>query len=459
METAAAGRTTAEPTESSPTPVRLAPVREATLRPARTVARWGVRHGLPTLLLARGARGGDPLSRMMRDPALRDHPYEVQEQLRARGPLVPGALGMTTTSHAVAQEVLRSEQFGVGWDRAVAPRLVQWALRFGNDPDAAGVAEPPSMIVVDPPDHTRFRRLVSRAFTPRAIAAFEPLVQRTADTLADALERRDGVVDLVETYAAQLPVRVIADLLGVPAEKSPDFLRWGAAAAATLDVGIPFRRHLAAERAIRAMNDFLRGHFARLRREPGDDLVSRLVTLPEEALTERELLVTVGLLLGAGFETTLNLLGNAMVLLDRQRDAWAALRADPSGWGNAVEEVLRLDSPVQITGRTAKADVPLAGTTVPAGTRVILLLGAANRDPQVFPDPARFDPGRANAREHLAFSGGIHYCLGAGLARMEGVIGLRTLSERFPGLQATGRPVRRDLQALRGFERLPVTLW
>ncbi|HEX2075396.1 MAG TPA: cytochrome P450 [Geodermatophilus sp.] len=458
MQTAAAGRTTAEPTESFSAPVRLAPVREAALRPARTVARWGVRHGLPTVLLARGARGGDPLSRMIRDPGQRDDPYEVYEELRARGPLVAGALGVATTSHAVAQEVLRSEQFGVGWDRAVAPWLVQWALRFGDDPDAAGVAEPPSMIVVDPPDHTRFRRLVSRAFTPRAIAAFEPLVQRTADTLADALERRDGV-DLVETYAAQLPVRVIADLLGVPAEKSPDFLRWGAAAAATLDVGIPFRRHLAAERAIRAMNDFLRGHFARLRREPGDDLVSRLVTLPEEeALTDRELLVTVGLLLGAGFETTLNLLGNAVVLLDRHRDAWAGLRADPSGWENAVEELLRLDSPVQITGRSVKADVPLAGTTVPAGSRIILLLGAANRDPQVFPDPARFDPGRANAREHLAFSGGIHYCLGAGLARMEGVIGLRTLSERFPGLRVTGRPVRRDLQSLRGFERLPVTL-
>jgi cytochrome P450 len=164
------------------------------------------------------------------------------------------------------------------------------------------------------------------------------------------------------------------------------------------------------------------------------------------------------LLLGAGFETTVNLLGNAVVLLDAHRDQWAALRAAPEGWADAVEEVLRHDSPVQITGRTAKADVELAGQRLRAGTRVTLLLGAANRDPEVFADPARFDVTRANAREHLAFSGGIHYCLGAGLARLEGVVGLQALGERFPGLRVDGRPVRRNLQTLRGFEVLPVRL-
>ena len=308
-------------------------------------------------------------------------------------------------------------------------------------------------------DHTRFRRLVSRAFTPRATAAFEPAIQRTADDLLDALERRQGTVDLIETYAAQLPVLVIAELLGVPTARREDFLRWGAAAAATLDPGLPLRRYLAAERALRAMHRFLDEHFAHLRRNPGEDLVSRLVTLPpEEALTDRELHAIVLLLLGAGFETTVNLLGNAVVLLDAHRDQWDALRADPAGWDGAVEEVLRLDSPVQLTGRTAREDVELAGRTVRAGTRVTLLLGAANRDPEVFPEPARFDVTRANAREHLAFSGGIHYCVGAGLARLEGVIGLRALSERFPDLRVAGTPERRDLQTLRGFERLPVTL-
>jgi cytochrome P450 len=429
------------------------------VRPARTVVRWGVRHGLPAVLLRRGERDGDPLGRLLRDAQVRDQPFELYEEVRARGPVSRGSLGLVTASHAVASDILRSEDFGVGWDRSAAPRLIRWALRFGDDLDAAGVAEPPSMLVVDPPDHTRFRRLVSRAFTPRAISAFEPMVQRTADRLLDALERREGTVDLVDAYAAQLPVLVIAELLGVPTERRADFLRWGAAAAATLDPGLPFGRYLAAERALRAMHAFLREHFVRLRREPGTDLVSRLVGLPDdEALTERELHATVMLLLGAGFETTVNLLGNAVVLLDAHRDQWEALVADPAGWDTAVEEVLRHDSPVQITGRTAKAEVVVAGSVVRPGVRVTVLLGAANRDPEVFPEPARFDVTRPNAREHLAFSAGIHYCVGAGLARLEGVVGLRTLAERFPGLRVSGHPERRDLRTLRGFERLPVTL-
>jgi cytochrome P450 len=434
----------------------------AALRPARTVVRWAVRHGLPAVYLQRGARSGDPVGRLLRLPAVRDEPYALYEEVRARGPLSQGSLGLVTASHAVASDILRSADFGVGWDRSAAPRLIRWALRFGDELDATGVAEPPSMLVVDPPDHTRFRRLVSRAFTPRATAAFEPVVRRTADTLLDALELhsdKQGEVDLVETYAAQLPVLVIADLLGVPTERREDFLRWGAAAAATLDPGLPFRRYVAAERALRAMHAFLREHFDHLRRVPGDDLVSRLVGLPEdEALTERELHATVMLLLGAGFETTVNLLGNAVVLLDGHRDQWDALLADPAGWDGAVEEVLRHDSPVQITGRSVKHDAVVEGWEVRAGTRVTVLLGAANRDPDVFPDPARFDIARGNARDHLAFSAGIHYCVGAGLARMEGVIGLRSLAERFPALRVSGRPVRRNLQTLRGFEHLPVTL-
>jgi len=431
----------------------------AALRPARTVVRWGVRHGLAAVYLDRSARRGDPVGRLLRDRGVRDQPYAVHEELRACGPLVGSGLGLVTTSHAVASDVLRSDRFGVGWDRSVAPTLIRWALRFGDELDATGVAEPPSMLVVDPPDHTRFRRLVSRAFTPRATAAFEPVVQQTADALLDALELRSGTVDLVDTYAAQLPVLVIADLLGVPTDRREDFLRWGAAAAATLDPGLPFGRYVAAERALRAMHGFLREHFEHLRREPGDDLVSRLVGLPgDEALTERELHATVMLLLGAGFETTVNLLGNAVVLLDAHRDQWKALVGEPDGWTGAVEEVLRHDSPVQITGRTAKADAIVAGREVGAGTRVTVLLGAANRDPDVFDDPARFDVTRANARDHLAFSAGIHYCVGAGLARLEGVVGLRALAERFPGLRVSGLPVRRDLQTLRGFEHLPVTL-
>jgi cytochrome P450 len=285
------------------------------------------------------------------------------------------------------------------------------------------------------------------------------MIRRTADALLDELSRAGGSVDLVDRYAAQLPVLVIAELLGVPTDRRADFLRWGAAAAATLDAGLPLRRYLTAERGLRGMHAFLREHVDRLRRDPGDDLVSRLVGLPgEEALTERELHATVMLLLGAGFETTVNLLGNAVVALDADRAQWDALRAGPAGWADAVEETLRFDSPVQLTGRIARADVEVAGQSLPAGSRVTVLLGAANRDPDVFPDPARFDVTRGNARDHLAFSGGVHYCLGAGLARLEAAVALRALTERFPGLRVAGRPVRRDLRTLRGFEVLPVRL-
>lgn len=445
------------PRQSPPAPE---PARSPLLRPARTAARYAVRHGLPAVYLARAARSGDLVGRLLRDPAVREQPYAVHEQLRGLGPLVPSAMGLVTTSHAVAQEVLRSDRFGVGWDRSRVPGLVGWALRFGDELDATGVAEPPSMLVVDAPDHTRYRRLVSRAFTPRATAAFEPMIRRTAEELLDDLAGDPaGTVDLVDRYAAQLPVLVIAELLGVPTDRREDFLRWGAAAAATLDPGLPLRRYVVAERGLRAMHGFLRQHFDRLRRDPGDDLVSRLVGLPgEEALTERELHATVMLLLGAGFETTVNLLGNAVVALGAHREQWEALRAEPAGWADAVEEALRYDSPVQLTGRTARADVEVAGRHVPAGSRVTVLLGAANRDPAVFADPARFDVGRANAREHLAFSGGVHYCLGAGLARLEAEVALRALGERFPRLRVAGRPVRRDLRTLRGFEVLPVSL-
>ena len=427
-------------------------------RTARTAVRWAVTHGLPAVYLSRAARHGDLVGRLLRDRALREDPYPLYEQLRARGPVSDSPLGLVTPSHRVAAEVLRSGDFGVGWHRSTAPRWVQWLLTATDDPAADGVGEPPSMLVVDPPDHTRYRRLVSRAFTPRATAAFEPTVEAIAERLLDELDDGSGTVELVEGFAAQLPVLVIAHLLGVPTDRREDFLRWGGAAAATLDPGLPYRRYAAAEGSLRAMHRFLGEHFDRLRRDPGDDLVSQLVGLPPDELTDRELHATVMLLLGAGFETTVNLLGNAVVLLDAHPDQWQALLADPSGWDRAVEEVLRLDSPVQLTGRTALTDTTVAGRRVPAGGRVTVLLGAANRDPEVFADPARFDVTRANAREHLAFSAGLHYCVGAGLARLEAVVALRALARHFPGLRVAGTPVRRDLQTLRGLARLPVRL-
>ncbi|MCW2697612.1 MAG: cytochrome [Modestobacter sp.] len=426
-------------------------------RSPRTAVRWAVTQGLPARYLDRAAREGDLLARLLRDPGCREDPHPLYEQIRARGPLSDSSLGLVTASHAVATEVLRSEAFGVGWDRSTAPRWVRWVLRATDDPAASGVTEPPSMLVVDPPDHTRYRRLVSRAFTPRATARFEPAIEAIAGSLLDRLDH-SGPVDLVAGYAAPLPVLVIADLLGVPTDRREDFLRWGEAAAVSLDPGLPWRRYAEAAASLREMHRFLAGHVDRLRRDPGDDLVSQLVGRTDDPLTDQELHAVVMLLLGAGFETTVNLLGNAVVALDAHPDQRDGLVRDPSGWDRAVEEVLRHDSPVQLTGRTVRTGTTVAGRALPAGARVTLLLGAANRDPALFADPDRFDATRANARDHLAFSAGIHYCLGAGLARLEAVGALRALAERFPGLRVAGTPERRDLQTLRGFARLPVRL-
>jgi cytochrome P450 len=287
----------------------------------------------------------------------------------------------------------------------------------------------------------------------------EPRVEQIATELLDAMEGQDHV-DLVEAYCAPLPVRVIAEVLGVPPEMQPKMLEWGNAAAVTLDPALRYRQFRDAAHALRQIHAWLADHLVRLRRDPGDDLLSRLATLEDEgeSLDEVELRVTALLVIGAGFETTVNLLGNAVTQLLAHPDQLQALKDDPSGWPNAVDEVLRYDSPVQVTVRIAGEDTEVWGHQIPEGRFVSLMLGGANRDPQVFADPQRFDVTRDNARDHLAFSSGIHYCLGASLARLEGALGLRMLFDRFPHLAIDGEPVRREMRVLRGYEHLPVRL-
>jgi cytochrome P450 len=205
----------------------------------------------------------------------------------------------------------------------------------------------------------------------------------------------------------------------------------------------------------------MRQHLRNLRRDPGDDLLSRLVAMVDDdgsGLTEDELLATAVLVLGAGFETTVNLIGNGVVQLLAHPEQRAVLADDPALWSNATDEVLRYDSPVQRTARRALRDTEVFGKPVSAGEIVVTVLAAANRDPGVFTDPHTFDVARPDAREHVSFSSGIHYCLGAALARMEGEVALRALFERFPGLRAAGPPVRRELRTLRGYARMPVQL-
>jgi cytochrome P450 len=424
---------------------------------ARAVVRWSLQHGLVKLALRRAQRKGDLHARSVLDPAARADPYPLYDQVRARGPLVRGELAHLTASHAVATEVLRSEDFRAGADEEALPRPLGALVGWSRDSRALGPIDPPSMLVVEPPDHTRYRRLVSRVFTARAVEALRPRVEAVADELLDAVEGRD-VVDLVEAYATLLPVTVIAEVLGVPLSERETVLHFGHAAAPSLDVALSFRQYRRVDAGVRGFQTWLGAHLAELRRAPGDDLLSQLVHLEDEGqrLDDTELRATAGLLLAAGFETTVNLLGSGTELLLRHPDQLAAAQSDPSRWAGVVDEALRVESPVQVTARFAVRDTRVADHPVPAGSLVVLLLGGANRDPEVFADPGAFDVRRPNARDHLAFSSGRHFCLGAALARLEGEVGLQRLFARYPDLAPAGGGRRRPTRVLRGWEHLPV---
>jgi cytochrome P450 len=426
----------------------------------RAGVRWGLQHGLVRGLLARATREGDPQARLIVDPAVRDDPYPVQEEVRARGPLVRGRLTWVTADHAVCQEVLRSPDFAAGMVDSGLPPAVRRVHRWSHDPRAVGPLDPPSMLAVEGPDHTRSRRLVAKVFTARAVEQLRPQVQAVADELLDELARTPAgqPVDLVGRYATLLPVRVICRILGVPADQEDRVLALGNGVAPSLDLGIGWPAFLQVQRALHDFNDWLDEHLRRLRADPGPDLLSQLVLVEDEGarLDHVELRTTAGLLLAAGFETTVNLLGNGAQLLLADRDQLAVLQAEPARWPDAVEEVLRYESPVQVTGRGAVRDTTVAGLPVAAGAHVTTLLAAANRDPRVFADPGRFDVTRDNAREHLAFSAGRHFCVGAALARVEGEVGLRSLFERFPSLTAAPGARRRPTRVLRGWDALPV---
>jgi hypothetical protein len=426
----------------------------------RAGVRWGLHHGLVRGLLARAAQEGDPQARLIVDPAVRDDPYPVQEEVRAGGPLVRGRLTWVTASHAVSREVLRSPDFAAGLVDSGLPPAARRLRRWAHDPRAVGPLDPPSMLAVEPPDHTRYRRLVAKVFTARAVEQLRPQVQAVADDLLDDLARTPPgqPVDLVERYATLLPVRVICRILGVPADEEQRVLALGNGVAPSLDLGIGWPAYLQVQRSLHAFNDWLDEHLRSLRADPGPDLLSQLVQAEDEGgrLDHVELRTTAGLLLAAGFETTVNLLGNGAQLLLAQPDQLAVLQAEPARWPDAVEEVLRYESPVQVTGRGAVRDTTVAGVPVAAGAHVTTLLAAANRDPEVFADPQRFDVTRENAREHLAFSGGRHFCVGAALARVEGEVGLQSLFDRFPSLTAAPGAQRRPTRVLRGWEHLPV---
>ncbi|WP_039826336.1 cytochrome P450 [Nocardia testacea] len=416
------------------------------------VFRWVNQHGLIRAAKKAQLRRGDLFARLNGGPEGITNPYPLLEELRGDGGVHRVGPLWITMDHAVVREVLRDNRFGVGMPALV--RLPGFARRaLARRPIPANPVDPPSMLMLDQPEHTRMRKPVAAAFTPRAIGRLrDRVVTVTDELLADLPD--DAPADLVGQFASQVPIAIISEMLGFPDRDRQMFLSWGDAISPLLDIGISWRAHERAMRSSEAVQEYLLGHIDRLRAEPGDDILSSLVRLGD--LSTHELCASATLLMGAGFETTVNLISKGIVLLLEHPDQLARLRAEPELWPGAVEEILRFDPPVQTTARLAHTDVEIAGRPLRKGATLVLSLAGANRDPAMFPDPARFDITRANAKEHLGFSSGIHACLGASLARMEAAHALRALFEQFPDLRIDGTPRRRQLYTLHGYETLPV---
>ena len=420
---------------------------------------WLAMHGVVRSAARLSARRGDPQARLMTDRGLRADPMPFYDELRQQGPVVRARVSYLTVDHAVAHELLRSDDFRVISMGASLPAPLR-RLERRTRTDALHPLLPPSLLAVEPPEHTRYRKTVASVFTSRRVDSLRDLVEDTAATLLDGLADQQGVVDIVERYCAQLPVTIISEVLGVPAADRPKILQFGELAAPSLDFGLSWPEYQRVQQGLEGFSQWLGRHLQQLRDHPGEDLLSQLIETSEDGirLNEAELRAVAGLVLAAGFETTVNLLGNGITLLLNHPDQLAELQADPALWPNAVEEILRFDSPVQLTGRVARADTTVAGTSISAGELVVIYLAAANRDPAVFDDPHRFDIRRPNAGRHLAFSGGRHFCLGAALARAEGEAGLRRFFTHYPDAQLAGAGCRRDTRVLRGWAELPVRL-
>jgi cytochrome P450 len=395
---------------------------------------------------------GDPVARLMR-PETKADPYPLYADLRRRG-LVRSPLGSwVTSSHATASSILRDRRF------SSAP-VHQRGYRPPDYPAGDPRAELPAdhMLTMDPPDHTRLRRLVSSAFSPRAVTGLEPWIRDTTGRLLAPVDATAGF-DLIDALAFPLPIAVICHLLGVPARDQSQFRAWGHDVATTLDPQAASTAEGQTRSSELALTAYLRDLVAKRRADPDDSLLSALVAVEGEEgdrLSSEELVSTALLLLIAGFETTVNLIGNAAVALLGEPGAWKRLHDDPALIPGAVEELLRYDSPVQFTSRTATEDVDVSGTVVPKGESVIVAIGGANRDPDVFEQPDRLMIDRPDASRHLAFSLGMHHCLGAALGRLEGRIALAELTRRYPSLEFAGAPARRPLLVLRGYESVPV---
>ena len=381
-------------------------------------------------------------------PAAHADPHPYYRLMRERDPVHwNGSIrAWFLTRHADVAELLRDDRFSA--DRTLSERYVE--------PPSSRARPGKSMLVVDPPDHTRLRNLVSKVFTPRMVEQLRPRIESITADLVERLAR-GREADLIAEFAYPLPVIVIAEMLGVPARDRAQFQEWSAVTVRGLDPFVDAATQEAVFDARDALTGYLRGIIAERRQEPAGDLITAMIAAREtgDFLSEGELVAMCNLLLVAGHETTVNLIGNGTLALFRNPDQLDRLRREPALIRTAVEELLRWAPPVYWTGRVALDELDLGGRRIAPNQSVIGMLAAANRDPEVFEDPDRLDLGR-DPNPHFAFGRGIHFCLGAPLARLEAQVALPMLLERFPGLRLAGEPEPRPTLNLRGLARLPV---
>ena len=399
-----------------------------------------------------GAPLFNPLS-----PEFIANPYPHYHRLRTLDPMHLTAFGFYVASrHADVAAILRDKRFGKDF-------VGRMTRRFGSKIMEEPIYRSMShwMLQQDPPDHGRLRGLVVRAFTARRVEDMRPRIQEIVDAIIDRIAPR-GHMDLIADFAFRLPVIVICDMLGIPEEHREIFFGSSRSGGRLLDPAPLTRAEIDQHNGFNlASAEYFRSLFELRRRQPGDDLTTQLVQAEEEGnkLSNEELTANIILLFGAGHETTVNLIGNGLLALHRNPEELQLLKDDPALAPNAIDELLRYDSSVQVTGRTTLDDVDeIGGIPMPKGQSVICLLGAANRDPAVYAEPDRLDIKRADIRP-LSFGGGIHYCLGAQLARIEAEIAISTLLRRLPGLRLddVDHPDWRQTFVLRGLNKLPAS--
>jgi cytochrome P450 len=399
------------------------------------------------------------LGEILMTPEGKADPYPRYAALREHSPAFRSSLGLVFVGrYDDCQWVLRDPRFGKSAVDAIWERYhlseQEWLERF---PGFDGRRR--SMLGMNPPDHTRIRKLVAKAFTPKTVGNLRPDIVRLTNEVLDGF---DGVVDVIAELALALPIRVIGEMLGVPGSTCDELQPLVRSAVATLELEPPLEQLDAAADAARGIAAHFEELIAQRRTNPTDDLLSQLIHVEEhgDQLSYDELIATVILLFGAGFETTTNLIGNGLLAMLDHPDQFERLRDDRSLLPSAVDEMLRWDSPVQLDSRTALEDIDVLGVAVEAGENVITMLGSANRDPRKFTDPDAFDVTREGGAP-MSFGAGIHYCLGAPLARAEGQVVFDRLLERFSAIEpAWGdeRPPHRDSLVLHGLESLPVRL-